>query len=345
MPDSKNTRKKYYELASGNTAQVLVYGVLIGIFSVIIFFIFLPIFHGLIVNFLSGEVHSKKEILTLSIHDEPQYNKIEDYESWQSAMQSIISKGKILVGETDPYTNWAIDLSSPTAESVRYWVDPIVSLCTPSIIIGMLLASLITAWLPAPIGFIRRRIEREIVYNLDSICFISFGYYSEEKNDEIIERLLSADIHELHNLEQEWNTPIDNLKILINTLKWLNNNIVYKILHPLKGLNIYLRLYFTEKYNNAILGLVYMGASVLIVIIGLRGLKFIPPTHPSLIFFALGLEFTLLITYAFALIFAKPEELENIVSQDDSEGNKKSFMTQSNKDIERVLKVFIKTKK
>ena len=117
------------------------------------------------------------------------------------------------------------------------------------------------------------------------------------------------------------------------------------MIHPLKGLNVYLRLYFTEKYNNSILGMVYIGASVLIVIIGFRGLKFIPSTQPSLIFFALGLEFSLLITYAFALIFSKPEEIENHSENEENNGQNRMFLGNNNKDIERILRVFVKSEK
>jgi len=57
-----------------------------------------------------------------------------------------------------------------------------------------------------------------------------------------------------------------------------------------------------------VLGLVYIGAAVLIIVIGLRGLKFLPATDPSVVLGALGLEFLLLITYAAMLMYGRGEE-------------------------------------
>lgn len=119
----------------------------------------------------------------------------------------------------------------------------------------------------------------------------------------------------------------------------------YKMIHPLRGLNVYMRLYFTEKYGNPILGMVYIGAAVLIIIIGLRGLKFIPASQPSLIFFALGLEFSLLFLYAFTLIFSKPEDVNNIGEPERETQNTGIFANSSNShEIENLLRVFINKK-
>jgi hypothetical protein len=69
-----------------------------------------------------------------------------------------------------------------------------------------------------------------------------------------------------------------------------------------------MREYFTDRYSNAILGLVYIGAAILIIVIGIRGLKFLPATDPSVVLGALGLEFMLLITYAVVLMYGRTEE-------------------------------------
>ena len=90
-----------------------------------------------------------------------------------------------------------------------------------------------------------------------------------------------------------------------------------------------------------------MGAAFLIIIIGLRGLKFIPSTQPSLVFFALGLEFNMLFTYAFTLMFSRQED----ESKDTLSGNSKHEMEMlsnqfgSDKQVERLLRVFIKSTK
>jgi hypothetical protein len=115
--------------------------------------------------------------------------------------------------------------------------------------------------------------------------------------------------------------------------------------HVNDGIRMYMRYYFTVQYSNAVLGFVYIGAAVLIIIIGLRGLKFIPPTEPSLVLFALGLEFSLLIVYAVTLMYARQEEefvLEQSGSQSDVLMLGKDFG--SSKDIENLLRVFINKK-
>jgi len=71
---------------------------------------------------------------------------------------------------------------------------------------------------------------------------------------------------------------------------------------------LYMSHHFTEKYSNSVTGLAYAGAAILIVIIGVRGLKFIPPTRPSLILGAIFLEGSMLALLAFVLMYTESEE-------------------------------------
>lgn len=84
---------------------------------------------------------------------------------------------------------------------------------------------------------------------------------------------------------------------------WKNNH--YKI--P-AGLRLYLAHHFSEKYSNNVTGLAYAGAAVLIIAVGIRGLKFIPANRPSYIFFAILLEFTLLSLMAVTIFYTEEEE-------------------------------------
>ncbi|MCX6147372.1 MAG: hypothetical protein NTW25_09010, partial [Candidatus Kapabacteria bacterium] len=84
---------------------------------------------------------------------------------------------------------------------------------------------------------------------------------------------------------------------------WKNHH--YKI--P-AGLRLYLAHHFSEKYSNNVTGLAYAGAAVLIIAVGIRGLKFIPANRPSLIFFAILLEFTLLSLMAVTIFYTEEEE-------------------------------------
>lgn len=75
-----------------------------------------------------------------------------------------------------------------------------------------------------------------------------------------------------------------------------------------KGLRLYMAHHFTEKYANNVTGLAYGGAAFLIIAVGIRGLKFIPPQKPSFILLAIFLEFTMLSLLAITLIYTEEEE-------------------------------------
>ncbi|MCS6999421.1 MAG: hypothetical protein RML15_00455 [Bacteroidota bacterium] len=74
------------------------------------------------------------------------------------------------------------------------------------------------------------------------------------------------------------------------------------------ALRLYMAHHFTEQYSNNVTGLAYGGAALLIVAVGIRGLKFIPPTRPSLILGAIFLEFSMLVLLAFTLLYTEEEE-------------------------------------
>ena len=76
----------------------------------------------------------------------------------------------------------------------------------------------------------------------------------------------------------------------------------------LKGMSTYMKFHFTEEYSNTVTGMAYGGAAFLIFVVGVRGLKFIPPTKPSFVLFALGVEFTMLVLLATTMIFTVEEE-------------------------------------
>ena len=150
---------------------------------------------------------------------------------------------------------------------------------------------MISSVLPHNFGLVRQKIDRELASALDTICLNTFGYHSDEERTNIARDLRKADLRDLHDYERSWGMNLEDLKALQRALIWRDSNIIMRIFNSNKGLMVYLRFYFTVKYSNTLLGLVYMGAAILIIIIGLRGLKFIPATDPSLVIFSLGLEF------------------------------------------------------
>ena len=245
-------------------------------------------------------------------------------------------------------TAWAIDTYKGSPEEIRYWFNPILSLTLPFFILSLAFATTITTILPQSIGYLRQKIERELARAISKIALLRYGSDNEPEIIEVINELNKADNKDLTNISEELDINFDDLLIIQKGLKWRNYSFFNKLFHLNDGLQIYMRFYFTIKYNNAILGLVYMGAAVLIIIIGLRGLKFIPPTQPSLVLFALGLEFTLLITYATTLIYTRNEETDEL--EQKSFGITSDNMLLSNdfgssRDIEKLLRVFIRSKK
>ncbi len=346
--DNKNhIRTEFYELSAHHTSQFVLFILISAVCTIFAFWTLLNLSEYIIKGFLYGEVTHDGTERTMLITDEPDHSYIHEHELWEKDMADIKSDKKaITIIKTEYYTNWSVDLNIGTPSEVRFWINPTFSFFVPSIIIGIILAALTTSILPLSIGFMRRRIEREIVYNLDKICYIVHHYYSKDKNAEIEQMILNADIHDLHIFEKDWGIPIDEIKIIHAALKWRNSSSIYRALHIVKGINIYLRLYFTEKYANAILGFVYIGAAILIIIIGLRGLKFIPATQPSPIIFSLAVEFSLLLTYAFTLIFAKPEQVDSFYDNEEEIKSNSIISPQDNsRDIENILRAFIKKEK
>lgn len=86
-------------------------------------------------------------------------------------------------------------------------------------------------------------------------------------------------------------------------LMWRRNKLLI-----FKGLRLYMAHHFSEKYANFTTGLAYGGAAFLIIAVGIRGLKFIPAARPSLILFAISLEFVMLSLLAITLIYTEGEE-------------------------------------
>jgi len=95
-------------------------------------------------------------------------------------------------------------------------------------------------------------------------------------------------------------TEIEDTK---SGLDWTRNHFAIG-----KGLRLYMAHHFSEKYSNNVTGFAYGGAAVLIIAVGIRGLKFIPASRPSAILFAIFLEFALLALMAITLFYTEEEE-------------------------------------
>ncbi|MCS6966170.1 MAG: hypothetical protein NZ473_05335 [Candidatus Kapabacteria bacterium] len=109
-------------------------------------------------------------------------------------------------------------------------------------------------------------------------------------------------------------------------------------LRLVKALRLYMSHHFAEQYSNAVTGLAYGGAALLIIAIGIRGLKFIPATRPTLILFAIFLEFSMLTLLAFTLFYTEAEERVDkmLKKMEDAARGQLETLEQQSRDIHRL---------
>lgn len=320
MNIKNNKEQNYFELNEHNSLQVTVFTLLILAISVAFFFLLLPAAEYMFEGYLLGIV----------TYDGSDVHYLIDTGSAQKP--------------TNMYFSWAVDIYRGTPQEARYWFNPFLSLSIPSLIIGLFLAFIISALLPQNLGYIRQKIERETAGLLDEICLRLYGFHSEEERNVLRKQIMNADLRDLHDFERDWRMSLEDLRVLNKAIKWLNGSYMHKVININSGLKVYLRFYFTERYSNNIIGAVYMGAASLIIIIGLRGLKFIPANEPSLVLFALGLEFTLLMIYAFTLMYSRTESDDQHLVSSQSNGNSSDIADIGNsREVEKLLKAFVKT--
>jgi hypothetical protein len=316
-------KKTYFDLSEHNTLQVFLFIMIALLSAVSSYFILIPMFENFFRDYLNGTVVHDGSFLPYSLEaPEPQRG-------------------------TSYFFSWSVDVYKNTSAEARYWFNPVMTLMLPALFLGTLSAIFFSTILPRNLGYMRQKIEREIISFMDKIAVAKYGFLSDGDIDEILNELLSANLKDLHRFEDEWNMPLEDIKTVQRAIKWVLSPLWKKVFTINEGFRIYMRFHFTIQFSNTVLGLVYMGAAVLIIIIGLRGIKFIPPRQPSLVLFALGLEFTLLITYAVTLIYTKEEEEPE---KDKSSSSASDTLMKSNelgnsRDVEKLLKVFINSSK
>jgi len=189
-----------------------------------------------------------------------------------------------------------------------YIFNPLLSLLPIVAAVGFGIAAFVSALLPRSVGLVRKNLEREIAQAMYQLAHHAFGMVASDEEIALLrQRIESATPEQLHILEDELDTTHEELVLLQRALLWSHGGI-RRLLYLGSAVRLYLRNHFTIEYEQAVLGSIYVGAAVLIIIIGLRGLQFIPKERPSLVLFAISLEFVLLIAYAVTLIFSRPDE-------------------------------------
>jgi len=293
---SATTRSKYVELTEHTTQQVLLFvSLIITSCVVLMLYVATPTMESFFRSFLRSEVlHDGQKVV---------------YRISENRPQEII--------ETHTVGTWAlVDEKSALQIAERpdvpvtaeYIFKPLISLA-PIVIVGsILLAAIITTLLPPGIGLVRQKIEREILNVLDRLAWSIYGEHTAEEIKTLSKDITNADVRKLHDLAEIYGVHYTDLELLQRALKWRVSNGFSKLIHVHDGVKFYMREYFTDRYSNAVLGVVYIGAAMLIIVIGIRGLKFLPASDPSVVLGALGLEFMLLITYAAVLMYGRQED-------------------------------------
>jgi len=193
-------------------------------------------------------------------------------------------------------------------EAKVYLFNPMLALAPVTIAMGFVVASIVSALLPPSVGLLRKNLEREIAQALHQLAENVYGIASQPLvAEEIALRIRTATTVQLHDIATEYGTSTDDLLLLQRALLWQSGGL-RRIVFLASAVRLYLRNHFTIEYEQAVLGSIYVGAAVLIIIIGLRGLQFIPKERPSLVLFAIALEFVLLIAYAVTLMFSPSQE-------------------------------------
>ncbi|MBU3741611.1 MAG: hypothetical protein FGM24_04925 [Candidatus Kapabacteria bacterium] len=290
-----STRSKAIELHQHNPTQVLLFWTLsiVGV-ATLFLYVATPVMQSFFGTFLQSKVLMSGERVV--------------YRLSESRPDDTLT--------TDPTTLWALAepaRKASTSKIVRlpraeYVFQPVIALGPLVAVGGLVVASLLTALLPAGVGFIRQKIEREILNALDRLAWAQYGEHTADEIKRLVKDITVADIRRLHDLADIYGVRFTDLELLRNAVRWREGTGIQKLLRVHDGIKFYMREYFTDRYANAVLGFVYIGAAVLIIVIGLRGLKFIPGSDPSIVLGALGLEFTLLITYAVVLMYGRVEE-------------------------------------
>ena len=292
------------EKYKGNIVQVLVFFGLLAVFAYgFQEFVIRPNFHKAMMSLFAPPEHR---------HDAGNHIASEEFIFDQSGQRRTI--------EADGYNKepgeWIV--KAETLGEAPIVIQPWLTFGIFSLFFGFVLAVIISAMLPRQIGYIANKIEREIDNVVDRIDEQTGDKVSREE----IERITApSSKDDLRPIAKEFGPVIvSEIEDVRAAKRWKRNRLLF-----MKGLRLYMTRHFAEKYGNNVQGFAYGGAALLIVIIGIRGLKFIPPTQPSILLAAISLEFVLLLLLAITLFYTEEEQrMDKLIRnlEESSEGQK-----------------------
>lgn len=272
---------------------------------------FEPQFRSLMIGFFAPEGEIKTEAMNASkgdqvIHPGEFILDMSDKTEGVSEGEPVYTKGS---------GQWIIQGEKLGEEPII--IDPWMTFGILSAFIGFIIAVLLTAMIPG-LGYIHGKIKREIGHTIDKIDEQTGDKISREE----IVRITAANAKDdLTAIEKEFGpVVVDEIEDVRAANQWKKTPFLV-----FKGLRLYMTRHFAEKYSNNVQGFAYGGAAILIVIIGIRGLKFIPPTQPSVLLAAITLEFAMLSLLAVTLFYTEEEQrMDKLIRdlEESSEGQK-----------------------
>ncbi|GMV53167.1 MAG: hypothetical protein D8M52_09295 [Chlorobi bacterium] len=285
---SVSSRTKLVELSEHTLAQQITFYMLVVLCTAtLLLAVAVPILNSFFEGFLRNEVvRDGTEVL---------------YRMADNRADEIVTTGGL--------TTWALidpkqhETSKPRAE---YIFQPLIALAPLVAVGGVVCAALLTIVIPG--GFLRQKIQREIVVVLNKLTVKIYGDHSADEIAQVTRDIKQADLRRLHEIADTYQILFSDLNLLRQAILWRDSAGPGQLFKTHDAVKFYMREYFTDQYSNAVLGFVYIGAAVLIIVIGLRGIKFLPATDPSFVLGALGLEFILLITYATVLMYGRADD-------------------------------------
>jgi len=227
-------------------------------------------------------------------------------------------------------------------------LEPVYGFSIIAIVFGLVIAVLITIALPPSIGFMSTLFERQVDFTkikirlqtgfsneIVDLLVMPDNKLAEKELSEvrgyfhlIWDRTHGEDSasSQIFKFDDVFNENIDLVSfrkdILFERIREFFSDFVLKEIEDTsdgvnwrdgrwkigKGLRLYMAHHFTEKYSNNVTAMAYGGAAILIVAVGIRGLKFIPPQRPSMILLAIFLEFSMLSLLAVTMFYTEEEE-------------------------------------
>ncbi len=323
------TRTRVVELSEHTPTQVMLFGVIAISCSILLFlFVAAPAMDAFFASFLRSDVVRDGSSVT--------------YRIAENRDDEIVVTGTFSTWAlVDPHERKSVDaarlLAGDVATAPRYHAEyiftPAVAFAPLVIVGGFVLAGLLTTLATGLLGFVRQK----ILNAMDRLAISQYGDHTPEEIKSITTDVLNSDLRRMHDLADTYGMPFTDLELLRGALRWRDSAGAVRMWRTHDAIKFYMREYFTDRYSNAVLGFVYIGAAILIIVIGIRGLKFLPSTDPSVVLGALGLEFMLLITYAMVLMYGRTDE-EGI---DPHRDNRSTHGSASDADAEHLLRAFL----